>query len=87
MLEIASLRSFAGYFAVLGRAADLAGWEEKGWQDKGERCAQPSPPGRFLVSQGVREEAREVRKNSARCVTVSKRLQRPVYCTSRHQRL
>lgn len=85
MCEIASLRSLAGDFAVLGRAADLADWEEKGGQDKGERCAQPSTPGRFLISQGVREKACEVRKNSARCATVPKPLQRPVYCTSRHQ--
>ena len=85
MLEIVSLRSLAGDFAVLGRAADLADWEEKRGQDKGERCAQPSTLGRFLVSQGVRGEAREVHKNSARCVTVPKPLQRPVSCTSRRQ--
>lgn len=34
-------------------------------QDKREQCAEPFTLGRFLVSQGVREPRRDVRKNDA----------------------
>lgn len=85
MREIASLRVMGGVFAVLGWVANLVRWKNLGGQDKGERCAPPSTPGRFLVSQGVRKARREVQKNNARCSVASNPALRPISYTSRRK--
>ncbi len=52
-------------------------------QDKSGRCAEPSSPGRFVVSQRVSEDLREVRENRAMCAKLKTLGLRPVSCTSR----
>jgi hypothetical protein len=64
---IAPCRGLARFFAASEGLPGLEAAREGRGQDKGGRCAQPSPGGRRLVLQGFGASLRDVRENRARC--------------------